>query len=84
MDKVIVAKLVWGLMLIACGLGFWSINKAVTSGEIKRSSRSGITSRTIRRDQDPESFQRYVLGVAIINVFFFLAVVIWGIALFFW
>jgi F0F1-type ATP synthase membrane subunit c/vacuolar-type H+-ATPase subunit K len=82
MDKATMAKLFWGLMLIGSCLGLWSIAKAVVNGEISNASRSSSTRRTIRRDQNPQLFFLYVIGFSIVNVAFFLGVVIWGIVLF--
>ena len=82
MDKHTQAKLLWGLFLFFCFLAFGSNCKAWAKGEVNRGR--GFKSWKIRRDEKPQSFQRYMIGMFIINAFFFVAILIWGIALFFW
>jgi hypothetical protein len=85
MDKHTQGKLVWGLFLFVCFVAFWSNCKAWAAGEIIRTYTSGpFKRRKIRRDENPQLFQRYLFANFIINAFFFLVVVIWGIGLFFW
>ena len=83
MDKHTQAKLVWGLLLFFNLLGLWSIGKGWADGEFSR-SRWGVQSRKIRREDDPSGFQRYLIGVLLINAFFLVALVIGGWALFVW
>ena len=82
MDKHTQSQLVWGFFVLACFLACWANCKAWINGEVTRSSR-GFRSWTIKRDENPESFRRYMFGMFIINGIFFLVVVVWGIALFF-
>ena len=84
MDKHTQAEFVWGLFLFFWLLAFWSNCKSWADGEVKRSSPNSFKFRTIRREENPESFQRYMTGMFIIIGFFFLVIIIWGIALFFW
>ena len=83
MNKHTQLVLLWFVLLAACLLGFRSLGNAWAKGEMKRSSRSGLkTWKVYRRNEDPVAFQRYFTGVAIINVFFFIFVVILGIFVF--
>jgi hypothetical protein len=84
MDKHIQAKLVWGLFVIFYLLGSWSLGKSWADGEFTRSSRSGFKSWKIRREDNPSGFQRYLIGMLVINGFFLVALIVWGWALFFW
>jgi hypothetical protein len=82
MDKHTQAKLVWGLFLIFYLLGSWSLSKAWVDGEFTRSSRSGLTSWKIRREDNPSGFQRYLVAMLLINAFCLVALITWGWALF--
>ena len=84
MDKQTLAKLVWGLFLFCCCMAFWSNCKALADGEVTRSRGGGGKSRIIRREDEPESFQRYMIGMFILNGAFFVFVVVWGLGLFIW
>jgi len=84
MDKHTEAILVWAFFVLACVLAFCANCRAWINGEVRRSSPNSFRFRIIRREENPESFKRYMLGMVIINAFFFLAVVIWGVELFFW
>jgi hypothetical protein len=81
-DKHFLSIVVW-LIFIACfGLSCRSLANAWVDGEIKRGRAFSANYRVIRRENEPESFKRYLLGVMIINICFALMLVIWGIALF--
>ena len=82
-DKHTQAKLVWGMFLFFSFLAFWSNCNAWANGEVSR-GRTRRTSLKMRRDENPQAFQRYMICMFIMNAFFFLGIVIWGFALFFW
>jgi len=84
MDKYTQAKLLWGLFLLFCFLAFGSNCKAWAKGEVIRSRGIASKSWKIRRDENPQAFQRYMVGMFIMNAVFFLGIVIWGVALFLW
>jgi len=63
MDKHTQAELVWGFFLFFCFLAFWSNCKAWATGEVI-CGRS-FTSRKITREENPQSFQRYMIGMFI-------------------
>lgn len=84
MDKHTISTIVWALFLIAFGLSCWSLVKAHTRGVVTRSSPGSFKYRRISRDQDPSGFQRYMIGLVIINIVFVIVLLVWGSALFFW
>ena len=84
MDKHTSAALIWGLFVVCFLLSCWSLCKAWATGEINRSNRSSFKYWTIRRDEDPSGFQRYFIGLLLINAFFLAFLIIWGVALFIW
>ena len=84
MDKHTQAKLLWGLFLICYLLGSWSLGKSWANGEFTRSSRSGLKSWKIRREDNPSGFQRYLIGMFLINAVFLVGLIIWGWAVFLW
>jgi len=63
MDKHTQAELVWGLFLLFCFLAFGSNCKAWANGEVIRGR--SFKSWKIRRDKNPQSFQRYMIGMFI-------------------
>jgi len=82
MDKHTQAELVWGLFMICSLLGLGSIAKAWVTGEINRSATNSWKFRKMSREEDPAKFNLYLLAMLILNVFFFLAVVVWGVVVF--
>lgn len=83
MNKHTQLVIFWFVLLAACIAGFASLANAWVKGEMTRSSRSGLKVwKVYKRDEDPAGFQRYFMAVAIINIFFFIAVIILGIFVF--
>ena len=84
MDKHTQAELWWGFFLLCYLLGCCSLGRSWVNGEFTRSSRSGFKSWKIRRDDDPSGFQRYLIGMVVINAVFSIFLVILGVAIFLW
>jgi hypothetical protein len=79
MDKHTQAKLVWGFFATCFLLSCWSLCKAWINGEITRTNRSNRSVRTIRRDNNPSEFNRYFTGVVLINICFFVFLIVLGV-----
>ncbi len=83
-DKHTQAELTWGFFVICFLLSCGSLCKAWATGEINRSSRSSFKYWTIKREDNPSGFQRYFIGLLLINAFFLIFLIIGGVAVFFW
>jgi hypothetical protein len=68
-------------MAICCFLAFVANCKAWVDGEVWRSRTGSFTFRRMRRDDNPVKFNSFMIGMFVLNGFFFVAIVLWGIVL---
>lgn len=82
MDKHTQVLLEWAFLMICSLLGLGSLAKAWINGEINRGRTGSFKFTELRREDDSSKFALYLIGLLIMNVSFFLALVIWGLVMF--